>query len=205
MTEAHERYGSHREGGVSRVYPALAEVPPDLFGVCVVGAAGAVTAVGDAEHEFAIMSVSKPFVFALVCDLLGADEARERLGVNGTGLPFNSLAAVARSADGRTGSTATRKKSARAGWARSRRVSTPPATASAASSSRDSCPSNSAWICSSPRPPAEPIAGHRTGQPGPSGMPSRYHAMKNSTHTTVTITAYGIISAITVPMPASRW
>jgi glutaminase len=102
VTEAHERYGAHREGEVSRVYPALAEVPPDLFGICVVGAAGAVNAVGDAEHEFAIMSVSKPFVFGLVCDLLCADEARERLGVNGTGLPFNSLAAVERSADGRT-------------------------------------------------------------------------------------------------------
>ena len=46
---------------------------------------------------------------------------------------------------------------------------------------------------------------HRTGDPGPSGMPITYHAMKNSVHTTVTISAYGIISAITVPMPASRW
>src|SRR4051794_23058104 len=93
VTEALERYRSNDDGEVSRVYPALAEVPPDLFAICVVGTAGAVNAVGDAEHEFAIMSVSKPFVFALVCDLLGADEARERLGVNGTGLPFNSLAA----------------------------------------------------------------------------------------------------------------
>ena len=102
VAEAHGRYRSHAEGEVSRVYPALAEVPPDLFGICVVGAAGAVYAVGDAEHKFTIMSVSKPFVFALVCDLLGADEARERLGVNGTGLPFNSLAAVEHSTDGRT-------------------------------------------------------------------------------------------------------
>ena len=48
------------------------------------------------------MSVSKPFVFALVCDALGADRARELLGVNATGLPFNSLEAVERSGDGRT-------------------------------------------------------------------------------------------------------
>ena len=102
VSEAHERYQPHAEGEISRVYPALAEVPPDLFGICVVGTGGAVYAVGDAEHEFTVMSVSKPFVFALVCDLLGADEARTRLGVNGTGLPFNSLAAVERSADGRT-------------------------------------------------------------------------------------------------------
>ena len=47
------------------------------------------------------MSVSKPFVFALVCQVLGGDAARQRLGVNATGLPFNSLAAVERSEDGR--------------------------------------------------------------------------------------------------------
>jgi hypothetical protein len=41
-------------------------VPSELFGVCV-GTRGNVFAVVDAEHEFAIMSVSKPFVFALVC------------------------------------------------------------------------------------------------------------------------------------------
>ena len=49
-----------------------------------------VYAVGDADHAFAIMSVSKPFVFALVCDADRRRRARERLGVNATGLPFNS-------------------------------------------------------------------------------------------------------------------
>ena len=37
------------------------------------------------------MSVSKPFVFALVCQTMGAEEVREKLGVNATGLAFNSL------------------------------------------------------------------------------------------------------------------
>ena len=102
IDEAHARYRSTTDGAVSDVYPALAEVPPDLFGICVAATDGRIAGTGDAEHEFTIMSVSKPFVFALVCDRLGPDEARERLGVNGTGLPFNSLAAVERSADGRT-------------------------------------------------------------------------------------------------------
>ncbi len=48
------------------------------------------------------MSVSKPFVFALVCDAIGPDAARERIGVNATGLPFNALAAIERDAQGRT-------------------------------------------------------------------------------------------------------
>jgi Glutaminase len=44
------------------------------------------------------MSVAKPFVFALVCQALGPEEARDRLGANATGLPFNSLAACGRPA-----------------------------------------------------------------------------------------------------------
>ena len=38
------------------------------------------------------MSVSKPFIFALVCEALGVEEVREKVGVNATGLAFNSLA-----------------------------------------------------------------------------------------------------------------
>jgi glutaminase len=34
------------------------------------------------------MSVSKPFVFALVCQSIGAEQAREKLGANSTGLPL---------------------------------------------------------------------------------------------------------------------
>lgn len=102
VAEAYERFKTNREGRNSDVYPALAAVPDSLFGVCVAGTSGSIYRAGDADYEFAIMSVSKPFVFALVCESLGSDEARKRLGVNSTGLPFNSLAAVEQSADGRT-------------------------------------------------------------------------------------------------------
>ncbi len=102
IDEAYARYKSNTDGKNSQVYPALARVPSDLFGVCVVSTDGAVYAVGAAEHEFSIMSVSKPFIFALVCQALGAEQARQKLGANATGLPFNSLAAVERSPDGRT-------------------------------------------------------------------------------------------------------
>lgn len=102
MSEAYERFKSNAEGRNSDVYPALARAPSDLFGACVVGTNGNVHAVGDTDHAFSIMSVSKPFVFALVCQWIGAEEAREKLGANSTGLPFNSLSAIERSVDGRT-------------------------------------------------------------------------------------------------------
>jgi glutaminase len=102
IEEAHARYAANAEGEVSSVYPALERVPPDLFGICVAATTGRVYAAGDAEREFTIMSVSKPFVFALMCERLGPDALRERVGVNATGLPFNSVEAVERSPDGRT-------------------------------------------------------------------------------------------------------
>ena len=102
VNEAHARFKSDTDGENSQVYPALARVPRELFGVCVVGVSGKVYVAGETDHEFSIMSVSKPFVFALVCQQMGAEQAREKLGANATGMPFNSLAAVERSADGRT-------------------------------------------------------------------------------------------------------
>ena len=44
VSEAHARFKSNTEGENSQVYPALARVPNDLFGVCVVGTSGRVYA-----------------------------------------------------------------------------------------------------------------------------------------------------------------
>ena len=90
----YERYRHVDEGEVADYIPALAEASPDTFGVCVAGVHGRVFAIGDAECAFTIQSISKLFVFALVCDEFGADAARDRLGVNSTGLPFDSVMGV---------------------------------------------------------------------------------------------------------------
>ncbi len=94
VNEAQRRFKSNHDGANSQVYPALARVPSELFGVCVVGTGGQVYGAGDVDYEFTIMSVSKPFLFALVCETIGPEEARAKLGANATGLSFNSLAAI---------------------------------------------------------------------------------------------------------------
>jgi glutaminase len=94
VNAAHARFRTNEEGRNADYYPALAAVPRDLFGICVAGIDGAMYAAGDAEYPFTIMSVAKPFVFALVCQSLGPEQARTKLGVNSTGLPFNSVMAV---------------------------------------------------------------------------------------------------------------
>jgi glutaminase len=102
LDEAYARHRDDRDGAVSDVYPALERMPADLFGICVVGTSGRTYTAGDADHGFTIMSVSKPFVFALACERLGPDELKRRVGVNATGKTFKSVEAVERSPDGRT-------------------------------------------------------------------------------------------------------
>ena len=102
VEDAHERFRDNQEGALSDVYPALLRVAPEQFGICVVSTRGTSHDAGDVDIEFSIMSVAKPFVFALVCDTLGPGVIRRRVGVDATGLPFNSLSAVEQSGDGRT-------------------------------------------------------------------------------------------------------
>ncbi len=102
LTAAHTRYLELADGANSEVYPALARAPHEAFGIALADTFGHVHTVGDADRPFTLMSVSKPFVFALVASAVGVDVAHDELGANATGLPFNSSAAVERSADGRT-------------------------------------------------------------------------------------------------------
>jgi len=94
VREAYERYAANDEGAVADYIPALARVDRHLFGFAIVGVNGGVHEIGDAAYAFSIQSVAKPFVFALVCQAIGAEAAREKIGVNATGLPFNSVMAI---------------------------------------------------------------------------------------------------------------
>jgi glutaminase len=97
--EAHARYAPVRDGTVADYIPALAKADPAWFGICVAGVDGREVAVGEAALPFSIQSISKPFVFALVCQALGGGRARDAVGVNATGLPFNSVMAIELNAD----------------------------------------------------------------------------------------------------------
>ncbi len=94
---AYTRFKPVLEGKQADYYPALAKVPANLFGICIAGMDGALYSAGDALFPFTIMSVSKPFVFSLVCQAHGAEHVRQKLGVNSTGLPFNSILAIEQS------------------------------------------------------------------------------------------------------------
>ena len=99
VSAGYERFLHLDEGVVADYIPALAAASPSAFGVCVAGVRGQLFSIGDADQEFAIESISKLFVFALICHTLGHEEARRKLGVNSTGLPFNSVMAIELNAD----------------------------------------------------------------------------------------------------------
>ena len=103
VVAAHEQFRRVDEGKLADYIPALAEADAAWFGICVADTHGDTFAVGDADFQrrcnatieaFSLQSVSKPFILALVCDRLGADEVASRLGVDATGLAFDSVMAV---------------------------------------------------------------------------------------------------------------
>lgn len=102
VDDAYERFRADADGELSRVYPSLAAVDPDRFGICVANTRGLTAIAGDADVEFSIMSVAKPFVFALMCAMHGPDEVARFVGLNATGKKFNSVAAIEDRPDGRT-------------------------------------------------------------------------------------------------------
>ena len=95
VDEAHARFAGVRDGKNADYIPILTTVPSDLFGVAVATRDGRVYTAGDVDYRFSIQSVSKPFTAALVMQQYGGPEIiAEKIGVEPTGLPFNSKLAL---------------------------------------------------------------------------------------------------------------
>jgi glutaminase len=81
----------HRDQHAGDVYSSGAEhVDPDWFGIALVTVGGEVFAAGDSELEFPIQSTAKPFTYGLALEDHGLETMLEMVGVNATGLPFDS-------------------------------------------------------------------------------------------------------------------
>lgn len=102
VQRVHDELADQRDGALSQVYPALASADPNQFGIALVASTGESWEAGESRAAFTLMSVSKPFVFALVAQAVGVDVVRELVGANATGLPFNSIEAIERGDGGRT-------------------------------------------------------------------------------------------------------
>ena len=94
VTDATDRFKANADGKNADYIPALAQVPTTLFGVVVVTVDGQTFQAGDTDVPFAIESISKVFTAALVAEQQGVEVLRQKVGVDATGLPFNSVSAI---------------------------------------------------------------------------------------------------------------
>ncbi len=96
---AYAKYKDLNAGANADYIPILATVPSDLFGVVIATKDGRVFSAGDIDYKFSIQSVSKPFTAALIMQQKGPKALIEKIGVEPTGLPFNSKMALELYAD----------------------------------------------------------------------------------------------------------
>ena len=94
VNEAYAKYKDVKEGANADYIPILATVPSEMFGVVIITREGEVYSAGELDYEFSIQSVSKPFTASLIMQEQGPKTLREKIGVEPTGLPFNSKIAL---------------------------------------------------------------------------------------------------------------
>ena len=94
LKAAHEKYKDITEGKNADYIPYLAKVDPGLYGIAIVTVDGDVYEIGDSKRPFSIQSISKIFTLCAVIQDLGPRAIEEKIGVDATGLPFNSVMAI---------------------------------------------------------------------------------------------------------------
>ena len=94
VDNAYAQFKDVKEGANADYIPILTTVPSDLFGVVIATREGKLFTAGDVDYEFSIQSVSKPFTAALIMTQQSPQVIREKIGVEPTGLPFNSKLAI---------------------------------------------------------------------------------------------------------------
>jgi glutaminase len=97
VNDAYAKYKDLKEGKNADYIPALAKVDPNLFGIAVVTADGKIYSAGDITTEVSIQSISKVFTMAQVMQEQGPDVIYNNIGVDATGMRFNSIVSVEQS------------------------------------------------------------------------------------------------------------
>jgi glutaminase len=94
LDAAHAKYKGLQEGANADYIPALAKVDSNIYGIALVTPDGKVYTAGDVQSEVSIQSISKVFTMAKVIEEDGADAIEQRIGVDATGMRFNSIVSV---------------------------------------------------------------------------------------------------------------
>ena len=94
IDKAYEK-NKNLQGGKNADYiKELANVDPNIYGIAIVTVDGKVYTKGDLGSRVSIQSISKVFTLAKVIDESGAKTVMDKIGVDATGLRFNSIVAI---------------------------------------------------------------------------------------------------------------
>lgn len=94
LNEAYNKFKDIKEGKNADYIKELANVDPNIFGIAIVTPDGQVFTRGDVSSMVSIQSVSKVFTMIRVLEEQGPSAIQDKIGVDATGMRFNSIVAV---------------------------------------------------------------------------------------------------------------
>jgi glutaminase len=94
LNDAYNKFKDLKEGKNADYIKELANVDPNIFGIALITTDGQVYTKGDITSMVSIQSVSKVFTMADDIEQLGPQAIQDKIGVDATGMRFNSIVAV---------------------------------------------------------------------------------------------------------------
>jgi glutaminase len=94
VDQAYSKYKADYNGKIADYIPELKKYKKDNFAIALVTVDGKVYSAGDTNLQYPIESVMKIFSIAYILELYGSDAVEQNIGVNATGMPFNSALAI---------------------------------------------------------------------------------------------------------------
>jgi glutaminase len=94
LDEAYAKFKDLKEGKNADYIKELAKVDPNIYGIAIVTTDGKVYTKGDLTSAVSIQSISKAFTMARVIEEQGPRAIMDKIGVDATGMRFNSIVAV---------------------------------------------------------------------------------------------------------------
>jgi len=94
IDSAYLKFKDVKEGKNADYIKELAKVDPNIYGIAIVMTDGTVYTKGDLQSAVSIQSISKVFTMARVLEEMGPRAVMDKIGVDATGMRFNSIVAV---------------------------------------------------------------------------------------------------------------
>ena len=91
IKQIYEEYRHLYSGSLASYIPELTKANPNWFAISIVTKEGEIFEIGDIQENFTIQSISKVFVYGMALEDCDRKTLLEKIGVEPTGDPFNSV------------------------------------------------------------------------------------------------------------------